>query len=127
MVSEQVRRTLLGFQINEITEHIVYGVLARKTKGKNAEVLKRISDDELRHYNEWREYTQVDVPRNRLAVLKFLIISKIFGLTFVMKMMEGGEVRAEEVYTEVTNAVPRAKDILQEEIEHEKLLVNMNR
>lgn len=88
MLSENVKRIILEFQRKEITEHIVYKKLAEKSKGKNAEILKKISDDELRHYNRWKEYTQKEVHPDRLSVLKYLIFSAIFGLTFVMKIME---------------------------------------
>jgi VIT1/CCC1 family predicted Fe2+/Mn2+ transporter len=125
MLDEKIKRTIMDFQKNEITEHNVYRNLAQKTKGKNATVLERISEDELRHYNEWKGYTQTDISPNKWAILKFLAISKIFGLTFAFKMMEEGEKEAEEIYTEITSAVPRAKSILEDEIEHEKLLINM--
>lgn len=125
MLDEKIKRTILGFQRNEATEHVIYETLARKIKGGNAEVLKRISDDELRHYNEWKKLTETEVRLNRLAVMKFLVVSKIFGLTFAMKLMEAGEERAEAVYAEITSKVPETKEILAEELEHEKLLVNM--
>jgi len=125
MRDDEIKRTILGFQRNEITEHFVYRSLAEKTRGRNAEVLQRISEDELRHYNEWREHTQTDVPPSKMGALKFSIISKIFGLTFTMKMMEGGEEEAEEVYREIVSKIPEAEEILQDELEHEKLLVDM--
>jgi len=125
VLEEKVKSTILGFQRNEITEHSVYKSLARRTKGGNTEVLRKISEDELRHYNEWIKYTQTEVAANRMTILKFLIISRIFGLTFTMKMMEEGEEIAEKVYGDVVSAVPEAKQILQEEVEHEKLLIGM--
>jgi len=125
VLEEKVKSTILGFQRNEITEHSVYKSLARKTKGGNTEVLRKISEDELRHYNEWIKYTQTEVAANRMTILKFLIISRIFGLTFAMKMMEEGEENAEKAYGDVVSAVPEAKQILQEEVEHEKLLIGM--
>lgn len=125
MLDETLKTLILRFQGNEITEHFVYKGLARKTKGSNAEILKRISDDELRHYNEWKEYTQTEVTPSRLSILKYMIISKIFGLTFAMKMMEGGEERAGEVYGGLVATFPRAREILKDEVEHEKLLVDM--
>jgi len=39
--------------------------------------------------------------------------------------MEEGEREAMDVYADVTDAVPEAKGILEDEIEHERLLVNM--
>jgi len=125
MLDEKIKRTILDFQRNEITEHFVYKSLAQKSKGENVEVLKRISEDELRHHSEWKKHTQTEVSPSRLTILKFLIVSKIFGLTFTMKMMEEGEEKAEKVYADVIAAVPEAKQTLQDEAEHEKLLAGM--
>ena len=105
ILDDNVKRALLIFPKKEITEHIVYKRLAEKADGKNADVLKRISHDELRHYNEWRRFTLEDVPPNRLIILKIPIISKILGLTFAIKMMEGGERKAEVAYGEIMKSI----------------------
>ncbi|MFQ6053708.1 MAG: VIT1/CCC1 transporter family protein [Candidatus Bathyarchaeia archaeon] len=125
MLDEEIRRRILSFQRNEITEHIVYNKLAQKMEGGNAEVLRRISKDELRHYNEWKEYTRAEAQPDRWTIWKILTISKIFGLTFAIKLMEGGEKGAEEAYHDLSRAVPKAEEILREETEHEKLLIEM--
>ena len=52
---------ILVFQQNEINEHKIYNYLSTKTKGKNSEILSRISQDELRHYNFWKQYTKKDL------------------------------------------------------------------
>lgn len=107
MISQDLKNTILEFQRKEITEHEIYRKLAEKTGGKNAEVLKRISDDELRHYNVWKKYTQKEIDLDRLSVLKYLIISTIFGLTFVMKIMEGGKRRPKKPIVESLANCPR--------------------
>ena len=89
-----VLRGVALFQKNEITEHIVYSRLAQKTKGNNAEILEKISQDELNHYDEWKKYTETDIRPDKKTVIKYLILSAIFGLTFVMKIMESGEKKA---------------------------------
>jgi len=114
-----------GFQKNEITEHIVYQRLAQRVGGKNGEVLKRISKDELRHYNEWMKHTQTEVKPNRLLVLFYLVIARILGLTFAIKLMERNEEKAERLYAEVVEEIPAAEEIMKEETEHEGLLVAM--
>ena len=44
-------RSLLREQKNEITSHLIYAKLAANTRDdKNADILRRMSDDELRHY-----------------------------------------------------------------------------
>lgn len=125
MLDRKIKETILKFQKNEITEHAVYMDLAKITKGKNSEVLKRIADDELRHYNEWKKITNIEVQLDSFSVLKYSLVSKIFGLTFAIKAMERGEKQAEAVYSELLDDLPEAKRILDDEVEHEKLLIGM--
>ena len=125
MIDEKTRNEILNFQRNEITEYNVYKSLAQKAKGGNAEVLKRISEDEFRHYNVWKKFTQTDVKPNQLMSLKFLVISAILGLTFMTKLMENGEKHAEKAYADLVSAVPDAKRILEDETTHEKQLLAM--
>jgi len=125
VIDEKVQERILRFQKSEITEHLIYRSLANRTKGKNAEVLNRISEDELRHHSQWKEFTRKDVPPSKLTILRYLIIARIFGLTFTMKMMEGGEEKAEEAYGALASVVPEADRILKDEVEHERLLVDM--
>jgi VIT1/CCC1 family predicted Fe2+/Mn2+ transporter len=123
MISPNLRKIVLGFQKKEITEHEIYKKLAEKTRGNNAKVLKTISEDELSHYNEWMKYTQEEVHPNNLSVLKYLIFSKIFGLTFVMKILEGGEEKAQEAYQKISSELPEATQRVLDEHRHENLLI----
>jgi VIT1/CCC1 family predicted Fe2+/Mn2+ transporter len=125
LINEKIMDEILNFQRNEITEHNVYRTLAQKTRGSNAEVLRKISEDELHHYNEWKKFTQKDVGVNQLTSLKFLLISAILGLTFTTKMMENGEKHAKNAYADVVSVVPDAKRILEDETTHEKQLLAM--
>jgi VIT1/CCC1 family predicted Fe2+/Mn2+ transporter len=113
------------FQKNEITEYHVYRSLSRRMKDKNAEVLKKIAEDENRHYHEWKQYTGVAIKPNRFLIFSYLLIARLFGLTFAVKMMEKGEEKAERNYSEIQKMVPDASKILKEESGHEKMLVEM--
>ncbi|MFZ3076960.1 MAG: VIT1/CCC1 family protein [Candidatus Aenigmatarchaeota archaeon] len=118
-------RMLLKAQKNEITEHLIYAKLAGSVKdAKNIKILKNISDDELRHYNLWKKYTNRDAKPDILKVWKYFLISIIFGITFGIKLMENGERRAQKSY-EKLSGVPEAKRILKDEDRHEKLLIGM--
>ena len=57
----------------------------------------RISDDELGHYNVWKSYTGYDLKPSLFSILRYVVNSYLFGITFIMKLMEGGEKKAEEV------------------------------
>ncbi len=124
-LSEDIKKLLIQYQRIEITEHLVYKHLASKTKGKNREVLQRISNDEGRHAKFWSQYTGMDINPKHLTIWKYLLIQMIFGLTFTIKMMEKGEETAERNYGNILKEIPEAKPIMREEQEHEKLLVEM--
>jgi VIT1/CCC1 family predicted Fe2+/Mn2+ transporter len=116
-------KKLLKYQKNEITEHHVYMNLAKMSKGKNASVLKKIAEDELRHYNLFRKFTGQDVRPDRVKVFFYSFVTVILGLTFTMKMMENGEEAAEENYEAVEDSFPEIKNIIVDEVNHEKLLI----
>lgn len=124
-MDDEIREIVLDFQRNEITEHIVYQRLSEMTEGKNAKVLKRISSDELRHYNVWAEYSQTEIRPNRWLVWFYLLIARLFSLTFAIKLMERQERQAERAYAAIVDEIPQARDILREEAEHEVLLIDM--
>jgi VIT1/CCC1 family predicted Fe2+/Mn2+ transporter len=91
----------------------------------NKEVLKRISDEELRHYNFWKKYTRRDVKPNMWKVWKYFLISKIFGITFGIKLMENGEEEAQTTYKRMSEFIPEAKGIVRDEDEHERQLMDL--
>ena len=122
---ENAKQMILEFQRNEITEYFIYKYLSRKAKGKNKKILEKIGQDELKHYNEWKKYTGKDVKPDKLKIWKFILLSKIFGITFSIKLMENGEKVAETSYKSVIAEFPESRSILNDEEVHEKMLVNM--
>lgn len=99
MLDKEAEKTLLTAQKNEITEHFIYEKLVHSIKDShNREVLNRIANDELKHYNFWKEYTHRNVKPNKLTVWKYFLISKIFGITFGIKLMERAEESAKFTY-----------------------------
>lgn len=120
---DALRKKLLKYQRNEITEHLVYLNLAKQTKGNNAILLKKIADDELRHYHQFREYTGQDVRPDKVKVFFYSFITVVLGLTFTLKMMENGEEAAEESYETVEDSYPQIQKIIIDEVNHEQLLL----
>lgn len=125
MISDETRRYILDFQRTEITEHHIYRSLAKRSEGENGKILERIADVELRHYGKWREFTGKDVAPSRIVIFLYLLIAKLFGITFAIKLMERGEERAQNNYDKVVEELPIAKKLIEEEIEHEGLLIGM--
>ena len=117
---------LLSAQRNEITEHLIYRRLSQWVKDpRNRSILQQISQDELRHYNFWRRYTRRDVPPDRVKVWMYLLISRIFGITFGIKLLERGEKLAQLAYEELSSLIPEAQSVVDDEDEHERQLINL--
>ncbi len=126
MMDPKTRKAVLAFQRNEITEHMIYSRLAKATKDHaNRKILERISGDELGHYNFWKKHTEQDVKPSSLNILKYYWISRIFGITFGLKLMESGEEMAQSAYDKIAKAIPEAKKVAEDESRHESELVGM--
>ena len=119
-MTREVHKKLLAFQRNEITEYHIYRKIARTvTSPENRDILEKIAADEMRHYEEWREYTDVDVGPSRFHVWGYYLLSRVLGFTFGVKLMERGEEAAQRDYEAIKSVVPDAERILREEDEHE--------
>ncbi|VVB89714.1 VIT family protein [uncultured archaeon] len=124
--NKEIKKTLSAFQKNEINEHFIYAKLSGAMKEPhNRSVLKNISLNELEHYNFWKKYTGEDVKPNNAKIWKYFLISKIFGITFSMKLMEGGEGHAQIEYEKISRYLPETKKVLKDEVDHEKMLICM--
>jgi VIT1/CCC1 family predicted Fe2+/Mn2+ transporter len=124
-IDSTLKSELIKIQRKEITEHIIYKKLSEKSTGNNSKVLTQISDDELSHYNQWKEYTKTEVKPSEFTVIKYLIIARVFGLMFMMKLLEENEEKAQINYQRIIKAIPKGKQIIADEERHEKLLISM--
>jgi len=125
-ISPEVRQQLIFAQREEITEYHIYSKLAGQTKdAENQKVLKQIADDELKHYKLWAAYTNKDVSPNYWEIKKYYWISRIFGLTFGLKLMEKGEAKAQVNYDLIAMEIPEAKEVSDDENKHENELLGL--
>jgi len=113
-------------QINEITEHNIYTELAKLSlDDENTKTLKIISNQELSHYNFWKEITKKEAKPNRWKIKKHIWLAKIFGLSFSLRLMEMGEGEASKFYSSIAEKYPEALTIQEEELEHEQKLIGI--
>lgn len=125
-LSEDIHKKVILFQQTEITEYHIYKRLAKHIRSKeNASILDQIAEDELRHYNGWKQYTKEEVSPRWFYVWFYYLVSITFGFTFGVKLMEMGEQAAQKNYAAVSKEVPEASKYEQEEDQHEKKLVEM--
>ncbi len=124
-MTKESRRALLQLQRGEMTGYVVYNRLAGMEKNeKNRAVLKEIAGEELAHYQLFVGHTGEDVGANRITVWVMLFLSRLFGLTFGMKMLERVESRRED-YEALVEEVPGMRQVIEDEEEHEQILIGL--
>ena len=122
---ESTLQLLEEMQINEKTDSEIYTRLARRVGGDNGEVLRRMAADEARHCEVWSRYTGKKAEAKRLKVFFYGVLGWIFGLTFVINLLESGEDGAGKRYAGLIEDVPEARGIMEEEEIHERRLAEM--
>ena len=125
-INEELRNQLKVYQKTEITEHHIYMKLAQSTKNPgNRRILEEIAQDELKHCEYWREYTQEELAPNRIKVWMYYLISRVLGITFGIKLMEMGEEDAQDNYEQLVESIPDIDTLIEDENEHERVLLNL--
>ncbi|MCF7877368.1 MAG: VIT1/CCC1 family protein [Candidatus Omnitrophica bacterium] len=125
-IDSALKKDILSAQKSEITEYHIYQVLTNFIKdGKNKEVLNKIAQEELRHYNFWKERSGQDVKPNKLKVYFYVFLAKIFGLTFGVKLMEKGENFAQRSYIILEKNIEGADAVVADEKRHEQELADL--
>ncbi|MGE4584349.1 MAG: VIT1/CCC1 transporter family protein [Sphaerochaeta sp.] len=125
-LSTKTLRSLLQLQKGERTEQIIYTKLAKTVKDQhNSQVLLRIAEEEGRHAQIWEKLTGKRVKPNTFKAAFYSFLALILGYTFVLKKMERGETKATGNYDELIKEVPQAKQISEDETNHENQLLAM--
>ena len=125
-MDKKMLAAILAIQRKEITEYYVYTKLAEICKDPhNAEILRKVGEEEKRHALYWQEKTGVEIAPPRFAIFRNVLKARILGLTFSLKQMEKGEGNASRNYLLLTKAFPEAENISRDEKEHENKILNM--
>lgn len=124
--SKELKKELVNAQRSEISEHYIYKELSKLIEDlHNKELLVRISEEELGHYEIWKNYTGEDVKPSKFRIWKYVIIARLFGLTFGLKLMERGESKAQSTYHRISDEVSEAEKIAEDETLHERELLSL--
>jgi VIT1/CCC1 family predicted Fe2+/Mn2+ transporter len=126
IAKRDIEKKILKAQKSEITEYLIYRKLSRSVKNShNRDVLGKISEDELNHYSILQNRTGKAVRPSPVKVRLYYVISKFFGLTFGLKLMEKAEERALQAYKEISAILPQAQAVMSDEDKHEHQLLQM--
>ena len=113
-------------QQNELTESVIYKVIAKFAKGdENKQTLLRLADEEKAHYEIWKSYTGIEMKPQKLKIFKYKLIARVFGFTFAVKLMENGEEGSQKEYSLLVEEVEESIQIREQEEEHESALLEM--
>ena len=125
-LSEQALQTILTMQQNEVTEWATYRALANRVKDShNKELLIRLSNEELAHAKIWQNYTGRELKPQGLKVFFRKLTAFFMGFTFTVKLMEKGEVGAQDTYRALADEVLESMTIAEQEDAHEQALIGM--
>jgi len=125
-ISAELLQRLLIFQRNEITEYHIYQRLARAQRSLgNREVLEKIAQDELSHYELWKAHTNQEVQPSWFWMWYYYLVSRLFGFTFGIKLMERGEESAQENYSKLQGIIPDIERFIHDEEAREAVLIAM--
>ncbi len=126
-MEKEALEKLIKFQKDEITGYKIYKKLSEinSVNEKNKDILRKIAKDEMNHYKILSKYTKKEIKPNPFVVFFYIIIARLFGIVFCVKVMEAAEEDAQLSYRSIQDLIPEAKKIIEDETNHEKLLMNM--
>ncbi len=113
-------------QQNEINDYALYKALAKLEKDPhNRELFEKIATEELSHYRFWKSITSKEMEPQRWLITFYIFLTKLFGTSFTLKLVEQRERWAEDFYKSLFDVYPQAKEIYEQESTHEHELINM--
>lgn len=119
-------KKLIAAQREEVTEALVYERIAAYEKNEyNKKIISKIASQEHIHAKIWESYTQREVKPYKFRMWFYIIITRVFGLTFGIKLMERNEHNASIDYKKLSEIIPEAKRVQKDEEEHEAQLIAM--
>ncbi len=111
---------------NELTESIIYARLSELEKNeKNRAILKNISADEAAHARVIAHILGSEGQPAKFKAKWTVFLARIFGLTFILKLMERVEDNASKTYREILESYPQLARIAEDEDRHENELIEM--
>jgi VIT1/CCC1 family predicted Fe2+/Mn2+ transporter len=113
---------------NEATDALLYQRLAAYAKAPhNQQILQTMARDEQRHCALWSSYVARPPRVSRLRLFLFTWLARIFGLVFVLNLLENKEEQATRHYSLLSREMPEALTMLADEKQHEDYLISLLR
>lgn len=118
------QKELIAFQQHELNGVFIYKNLAKITQNpENKKILMELSAKEWEHYDAMKVLTKKDLRPNRIKIIFFYLLARIFGLIFGIKLMEYNSKREQRLFDTLRHH-PDYRRQIEEGEEKEKLLIN---
>ncbi len=126
MIDTALKQAIAVAQKNEITAEHIYRKLAKAIKcPDNSAVLSEIAGEEAAHYDFFHSLSGQNIRPSKLKIWWFFLISRVFGITFGVKLMERAERGAQKAYDVIAEALPEIGGMSEDEAKHEQELIAM--
>lgn len=128
MSNDKFMKLLKKLQADELTEKLIYMRIAKGINNiADKNTLTLIANEEQKHYDIWKKYTECDVKPNLILVFWYTLLSKILGYTFSIKIMELKQNTYIDKATKtlLEKNIPEAVIVFLEEDVHERKLIEM--
>ncbi|MGD9969477.1 MAG: VIT1/CCC1 family protein [Sulfuricurvum sp.] len=124
MISETQKHQIRHQQQNEIDDFTIYSRLSQyEADQKNREILKKIALEEHGHYLFLRSLSGIDFQARRLVVWFYVMLARVVGIAFALKLLERREESAKSFYRSLD--VPGVERIYEQEAHHEIELIDL--
>ena len=121
-----LNKNILNQQRNELNAHYIYTDLAKfSIDPHNKAILEKIAEDELHHYLFLKNITGADIKPSLFNIKRFVMLSKIFGLSFGLRLLEKEESQTADFYESLEKDYPEIAKIKEDEIRHEVELIGI--
>lgn len=127
MLKAKLLNLVKKIQGGEITEREIYIGISKYIKNDtNRDTLLRIADEEQKHYEIWKKYTEEEVKPSKFKIIYYTFLARLLGYTFVIKQMENRQnnLRIDSAtLKELAEAIPEFSIIQEDELLHEQKLI----
>lgn len=125
-LTPELQEKVIQAQKAEITEYHIYVRLEKICKDdKTRKVLIDIATHELEHYEFWQKISGQKIEPDWGKVRKYVFLSRIFGMSFSIKLMEKEEIDINIFYKDLEKVIPGTAKIMNDEKLHEQELTDI--
>lgn len=126
MISKKTLSAIKKFQQDEINDHVIYSAIATKLKfEQDAHKIQKLAADEAEHARFWEEITGTQAKPQRFITGFYILLAKLLGYTFLIKLLEKREVDTIEEYRQLEGVIPGVDRLVRDEKEHEMSLISL--